>query len=203
MPRLIDDAELLRMAAEPPRDVAPVMRRAHWFTPLVALLAVAPAVVATGQAALDEETACWGLRALDLRQATRLAEWLSPGSSGVELAVSWSSPLTVWLTAPLLSLWPAGSSTPLMAVSCASLVAAVAMAYLFSVEIAGKRFAVLVIACLAVHPQALVVIASGYVDEQGTERALAAGVKSVIRKPNTLDEMRQMVVDLLPDLGSR
>ena len=57
-------------------------------------------------------------------------------------------------------------------------------------------------AVLAVRPQALVVIASGYVDEQETEHALAAGVKSVIRKPNTLDEMRQMVVGLLPDLGT-
>jgi CheY-like chemotaxis protein len=57
-------------------------------------------------------------------------------------------------------------------------------------------------AVLAVHPQALVVIASGYVDERETERALAAGVRSVIRKPNTLDEMRQMVLDLLPDLSA-
>jgi DNA-binding NtrC family response regulator len=57
-------------------------------------------------------------------------------------------------------------------------------------------------AVLAVHPQALVVIASGYVDEKETGQALAAGVKSVIRKPNTLEEMRQMVVDLLPDLSA-
>jgi two-component system, cell cycle sensor histidine kinase and response regulator CckA len=57
-------------------------------------------------------------------------------------------------------------------------------------------------AVLAAHPTALVVIASGYVDEQETARALAAGVKSVIRKPNTLEEMRQMVTELLPDLGS-
>lgn len=54
---------------------------------------------------------------------------------------------------------------------------------------------------LAASPQALVVIASGYMDEKETQTALAAGVRSVIRKPNTLDEMRQMVVDLLPGVG--
>jgi two-component system, cell cycle sensor histidine kinase and response regulator CckA len=55
-------------------------------------------------------------------------------------------------------------------------------------------------AALAAHPGTFIVIASGYVDERETEKALAAGVRHVIRKPNTLDEMKQMVLDLLPDL---
>ncbi len=110
MVRLIDDAELLRLAAEPPRDVAPVLRRAHWFTPLVALLAVAPALVAVGHTSLDEETACWGLRALAVRQADRVIDWLAPGAHESGLSVSWSPPLSAWLTAPLLSLWRPGAS---------------------------------------------------------------------------------------------
>jgi CheY-like chemotaxis protein len=57
-------------------------------------------------------------------------------------------------------------------------------------------------AILAVRPGALVVIASGYVDPQEAERALAAGVHRVVRKPNTIDEMRQMVTDLLPGTTS-
>jgi two-component system, cell cycle sensor histidine kinase and response regulator CckA len=52
-------------------------------------------------------------------------------------------------------------------------------------------------AVLAAHPPAIVLIASGYMDEQETQHALAAGVKSVIRKPHTIDEMRQMVIDAL------
>lgn len=55
-------------------------------------------------------------------------------------------------------------------------------------------------AVLSVRPDALVVIASGYMDPKDTERALAAGVHDVIRKPNTLDEMRAMVTGLLPGL---
>ncbi|MEJ1966111.1 MAG: response regulator [Gammaproteobacteria bacterium] len=55
-------------------------------------------------------------------------------------------------------------------------------------------------AVLTVRPDALVVIASGYVEPKDAERALAAGVREVIRKPNTLDEMRAMVTGLLPGL---
>jgi len=50
------------------------------------------------------------------------------------------------------------------------------------------------------RPQALVVIVSGYMDPKDMERAKAAGVRECIHKPNTLDEMRQMVTALLPDL---
>jgi CheY-like chemotaxis protein len=54
-------------------------------------------------------------------------------------------------------------------------------------------------AVLGVRPDAFVVIASGYVDPKDVERALAAGVRRVVRKPNTIDEMREMVTQLLPD----
>ena len=50
------------------------------------------------------------------------------------------------------------------------------------------------------RPQALVVIVSGYMDPKDMELAKAAGVRECIHKPNTLDEMRQMVTALLPDL---
>jgi two-component system cell cycle sensor histidine kinase/response regulator CckA len=55
-------------------------------------------------------------------------------------------------------------------------------------------------AVLQVRPDTLVVIASGYVEPKDAERALAAGVRHVIRKPNTLEEMRAMITDLLPNL---
>ena len=59
----------------------------------------------------------------------------------------------------------------------------------------GIEFA---IAVLKVRPRMLVVIASGYVDPIDADRALAAGVRHVIRKPNTLEEMRRTVTELLP-----
>jgi CheY-like chemotaxis protein len=55
-------------------------------------------------------------------------------------------------------------------------------------------------AILKLRPDALVVIASGYVDPNDADRARAAGVRHVIHKPNTLDEMRAMVTELLPNL---
>ena len=57
-------------------------------------------------------------------------------------------------------------------------------------------------AVLAVRPQAFVVIASGYVEPKDAARALAAGVRHVVSKPNTIEEMRQMVVDLLPGIAN-
>jgi len=50
------------------------------------------------------------------------------------------------------------------------------------------------------RPDTLVVIVSGYMDPKDMERAKAAGVHDCIHKPNTLDEMREMVTALLPDL---
>jgi DNA-binding NtrC family response regulator len=55
-------------------------------------------------------------------------------------------------------------------------------------------------AVLGVKPDARVVIASGYMDPRDADRAKAAGVHDCIHKPNTLDEMRDMVAALLPDL---
>jgi DNA-binding NtrC family response regulator len=53
---------------------------------------------------------------------------------------------------------------------------------------------------LGLRPDALVVIASGYMDPRDMERAKALGVRECIRKPNTLDEMRDMITALLPPL---
>ena len=53
-------------------------------------------------------------------------------------------------------------------------------------------------AVLQVRPDAKVVIVSGYMDPKDMERAKACGVHDCIRKPNTLDEMRDMIAATLP-----
>jgi two-component system cell cycle sensor histidine kinase/response regulator CckA len=50
---------------------------------------------------------------------------------------------------------------------------------------------------LAVRPDALVVIATGHIQDKDIERARAAGVHEVIQKPSTLEEMAQTVTRLL------
>ncbi len=52
-------------------------------------------------------------------------------------------------------------------------------------------------AILKMRPQARVVIVSGYAEQKDADRATALGVKAVIRKPATLDELKQTVVELL------
>ena len=50
---------------------------------------------------------------------------------------------------------------------------------------------------LAVRPDALVVIATGHLQDKDVERARAAGVHEVIQKPSSLEEMAQTVNRLL------
>jgi len=50
---------------------------------------------------------------------------------------------------------------------------------------------------LATRPQAQVVIVSGHVEAHDEERARAIGVRQVVRKPNTLEEMTRLIGDLL------
>ena len=50
---------------------------------------------------------------------------------------------------------------------------------------------------LAVRPGTLVVIATGHLQNKDVEKARAAGVREVIQKPNTLDEMARTVNRLL------
>jgi CheY-like chemotaxis protein len=47
------------------------------------------------------------------------------------------------------------------------------------------------------RPQARVVIVTGYAEQKDADRALALGVKAVINKPATLDELRQTVAEML------
>jgi CheY-like chemotaxis protein len=50
---------------------------------------------------------------------------------------------------------------------------------------------------LAIRPDALVVIATGHVQEKDVARARASGVHEVIEKPATVDEMARTVSRLL------
>jgi DNA-binding NtrC family response regulator len=47
------------------------------------------------------------------------------------------------------------------------------------------------------RPQMRVAIVTGYAEQKDADRALAIGVKAVINKPATLDELRQTVAEML------
>jgi two-component system cell cycle sensor histidine kinase/response regulator CckA len=51
---------------------------------------------------------------------------------------------------------------------------------------------------LAVRPDTLVVLVSGFVEPKDAERARAVGVRHVVRKPNTIAELKELVSGLLP-----
>jgi CheY-like chemotaxis protein len=56
---------------------------------------------------------------------------------------------------------------------------------------------------LAVRPNALVVIASGHLQDKDVARARAAGVRDVIQKPATVEEMAQTISRLLTPAVAR
>jgi DNA-binding NtrC family response regulator len=52
---------------------------------------------------------------------------------------------------------------------------------------------------LGIRPQTHVVIVTGHVDPRDVDRARAIGVREVIQKPGTIDEMTRTVARLLAD----
>jgi CheY-like chemotaxis protein len=57
---------------------------------------------------------------------------------------------------------------------------------------------------LALRPDTLVVIATGHLQDKDVAKARAAGVREVIQKPSTIEEMARMVERLLgrPDVSA-
>lgn len=152
MVHVYDDAELLRLAAAPPRDVAPVLRRAHWFIPLVVLVAVVPVLLAWARSSLEDEAACWALRALGVVRASRLTGWLEPQTGWSEYSLEWAPPLHTWLVAWLMTWAAPGALWPLYTVAAASIWVTLALFYRCTEEAGGTRWAVLSTMCLAMHP---------------------------------------------------
>ncbi|MDZ4685599.1 MAG: glycosyltransferase family 39 protein [Planctomycetaceae bacterium] len=164
MALIVDDAQLLRMVAEPPRDAVPALSRAVAFAPIVWLLAVVPPVVVLTRAVLDAETAAWAVRSLSVVQADRLQEWLIPGTGFGTEALSWMPPLQTWLTAMCLRwAWP-GAVSPTIAVSAVASGLTLLLIYSWLREALGERIAVLGAVMWGLHPQFLQLAGSGRPD---------------------------------------
>lgn len=157
----VDDADLLRLAAEPAHDAAPVLDHAAALAPFVIVLALVPTLPAVLHAGLSSESAHWALRALGVHQADRFAEWLQPGVGLTTARIVAQPPLQAWLTAAQIGYWPAGSVAPIFVVSYLSVVVTVLMTYIWACECFGERCAFLSVLVLAAHPQLAQQAASG------------------------------------------
>lgn len=161
MTLVVDDARLMRLAAETPRDAALVLRRATAYRPLVLLLCVLPPVWFAAWSTLDSESAPWALRALAVQNARQIDDWLEPGSQWPECELRSAPPLISWLTGSILPLLPAGSSLAPVLISCMSMMGATALLWQLCREAVGERTALILTLLFALHPQIAPLAATG------------------------------------------
>lgn len=141
---IISDQELLQRSAEPAHDLFPVMRRAAVMSPLVALLALGPGLLAFHSYRIDELSAWFGLQCLGK------AELL--GDTGNALISQ--PPLVRWLFTGLLSVLGRWSSS-LVLFSYFSTAGMLYVAYRLTRKVCNPRYALIYCFLLAFHPVVL------------------------------------------------
>lgn len=153
VPVLADDRRLVELAAEPPHELFPILRRAAALTPLVIPLALLPGLWALRHRALDDLGAEWALRGLDVMTAATLNDVLDPSS--VDPTLRFQPPLGAWLLALVMRLGgPRHGLTAVLAdyLATAGTVAAV---FFLLVRLAGPRVGILGACLIAFHAQCL------------------------------------------------
>ncbi len=161
MPLTVDDAQLLRMAAEPPRDAARMLHRSRTFAPLLAMLAVVLPILAAAHAKFSPENARWGLKSLAVLRAERLDQVLIPGLSWLDEVALYHPPLQAWLTSWVLPAFPPGVIACLFGVAAVSSMLGVWFGAVWARESAGSPFGLMMAAILATHAQLLLLSADG------------------------------------------
>lgn len=141
---IISDQELLQRSAEPAHDLFPVMRRASVMSPLVALLALGPGLLAFHSYRIDELSAWFGLQCLGKSHLL--------GDSGNALISQ--PPLVGWIFSGLLSIIGHWSSS-LVLFSYFSTAAMLYVAYRLTRKVCNPRYALVYCFILAFHPVVL------------------------------------------------
>jgi hypothetical protein len=144
------DATLVWLASERAAPLFRTLDRAKAFGPLVALLAVLPALLATFNEVLSPIDAAWGLRALDVTgallppEAARIVDFICP--------IERVRPAALWLSAAFMRL---GDPSIPVSGSIASLLGGVVLTgavWLLCKTMSGRRFAFWTVALAAFHP---------------------------------------------------
>jgi len=153
MPLTVEDAQLLRMAAEPPRIAVRMLDRSTAFLPLLLLVVVVPPFLVAACAPFEAESAVWSLKALGVNQAGTITEVLLPGTGQMTEVARTMPPLQAWLVSFVLPLFPEGSIAATLAISVLSVIGACAVASRWIRENAGTSLSLVLALFLAFHPQ--------------------------------------------------
>ncbi|MGH7200677.1 MAG: hypothetical protein ACREJB_08745 [Planctomycetaceae bacterium] len=151
---IADDYQLLQLSRQPARELFPLLRRARSMTPLIIVVAFAPALLALKGARLSDADARWGLAGLDVLTASSWQQALDPPASGDgPPPLQWRSPLTVWMTAGVIAAAGADQRLGRVAMSCLTTTGMVLMAYVLLTQLGGPRigfWTALILGCHAV-----------------------------------------------------
>lgn len=160
-PLTVDDAQLLRMAAEPPREAAGWLQRSRTFGPLIACWIVVLPLMAAATAPFDHVTAVTGLKAWATREATDLEAVLIPGLAWRDDATLFQPPLAAWLLRSIMPGFPPGSVAGILVLSTVALGLMFWLAGAWTRETAGPALGLAVVVVLMVHPWALSLARTG------------------------------------------
>lgn len=153
MPLTVEDAQLLRMATEPPRTAVRMLDRSTAFLPLLLLVVVVPPFLVAACAPFEAESALWALKALGVNQAQTIMEVLLPGTGPLPEVATTTPPLQAWLVSLVLPLFPQGSIAAVLSISVLAVVGACAVACRWIRENAGTSLSLVLALFLAFHPQ--------------------------------------------------
>lgn len=150
--QIVDDSELLQMAAPRASELFPVFERADALSPLLLLLAILPGLYAIQYRTLDENAALWGLRSIEMRDPTDVDVYSGAKRPSDAEMLKWQPPLAPWLTSQVLGLIGTQRWIGLFVVSYLSTAALVFCSFRLARRLVGSRYAFWMALLLSFHP---------------------------------------------------
>lgn len=139
----IGDDMLELAAAEPRRQLFPILRHARAMTPLMVLVASLPALYAFAHGSLSDAGALWGLKALQCAATSDVTEFVDPGFAVPSIPFRWQPPLVTWLTAACMRLFGTAHEFSLTFAAYLATVGLVLMGYLMGRRLGDERLGLL------------------------------------------------------------
>lgn len=154
-PVLLDDFELLRIAATPRTRLFPILLRASAFAPMILVCCVLPALQLLAQHTLDEQASLWGLRSLAAANATTWAELREPGLNEHGQPLLFQPPLPAWLNAIVFRILGPSYRLSSALVSITAIAIAIALTTRLAWRIGGASIALIAALMACSHPLVL------------------------------------------------
>ncbi len=148
---IVDDSQLVRMAAQPARPLFPILDRSGAMTPLIVLLAILPGLYALAHQSLNDADALWGMKSLEVLSAPDIGGVVDPGGIHPDVPLRWQPPLASWLTTLAMLLVGGRQPASLVLVSYLSTVGMIGMLFVLCRRLAGPRFGFWIALLAACH----------------------------------------------------